>query len=435
MVKITIIGCGYVGLVSGACFAEWGNTVICTDINQDTIATLNQGTLPLYEPGLKALINENCLAARLSFTSDIATAVSTADIIFITVGTPLQSELNEPDLSFVKQAAESITPSLKDNAIVVLKSTVPVGTSELIEQIISKIRQIETISVVSNPEFLREGVAIADFLNPDRIVIGVEDDFARSMMTELYRPTCEAYQTPLVFTQRRTAELIKYAANAFLATKLTFMNELADLCEQMQLDSEDLSLGMGLDKRIGTGFLKAGPGYGGSCFPKDTMALLNTADSHGVSLNLVKQTIVSNEMRKHKMAQKVVKAAGGTVSGQIIAILGLTFKPDTDDMREASSIPLIKMLQQSGAIIHAHDPMGISNAAAILSDVAFFDDAYTCARGADVVVVVTEWDSIRQLDLKRLKNLMKNPVMVDLRRAFASELAAQAGFVVTSVGK
>lgn len=435
MVKITIIGCGYVGLVSGACFAEWGNTVICTDINQDTIATLNQGTLPLYEPGLKALINENCLAARLSFTSDIATAVSTADIIFITVGTPLQSELNEPDLSFVKQAAESITPSLKDNAIVVLKSTVPVGTSELIEQIISKIRQIETISVVSNPEFLREGVAIADFLNPDRIVIGVEDDFARSMMTELYRPTCEAYQTPLVFTQRRTAELIKYAANAFLATKLTFMNELADLCEQMQLDSEDLSLGMGLDKRIGTGFLKAGPGYGGSCFPKDTMALLNTADSHGVSLNLVKQTIVSNEMRKHKMAQKVVKAAGGTVSGQIIAILGLTFKPDTDDMREASSIPLIKMLQQSGAIIHAHDPMGISNAAAILSDVAFFDDAYTCARGADVVVVVTEWDSISQLDLKRLKNLMKNPVMVDLRRAFASELAAQAGFVVTSVGK
>lgn len=433
--KITMIGCGYVGLVSGACFASWGNEVICTDINTETIASLNQCELPIYEPNLKTLIADNCSAGRLSFTSNVADAVSTADIVFITVGTPFQSNHNEPDLSFVKQAATNIAPYLKNQAIVVVKSTVPVGTGELVQQIISGIRQNETITVVSNPEFLREGVAISDFLQPDRIIIGVEDEVARFIMTELYRPTCEKHQTPLVITQRRTAELIKYAANAFLATKLTFINELADLCEQMHLNSDDLSLGIGLDKRIGTGFLKAGPGYGGSCFPKDTMALLNTADRHGVSLSLVRQTIASNETRKHKIAQKVIKAAGGDVAGQIIAILGLTFKPDTDDMREASSIPLIKALQQSGAIIHAHDPMGISNAAAILSNVAFFDDAYDCARGANLVVVVTEWDSIRQLDLQRLSTTMKQAIMVDLRRAFSSELAEKAGFIITSVGK
>ncbi|WP_163268959.1 UDP-glucose dehydrogenase family protein [Chelativorans alearense] len=433
--KVAMIGTGYVGLVTGACIADWGHRVVCVDKNVEKIAGLNQGRLPIYEPGLDVLVARNSTAGRLSFTSNLSEAVAGAAVVFIAVGTPPRPGHGDADLSFVYMAAKEIAPHLAENAVVVVKSTVPVGTGDAVEKIIATVRRRGSFSVASNPEFLREGVAIDDFMNPDRVVIGVEDERAREVLMELYDDSPAAPDTPLVVTQRRTSELIKYASNAFLATKITFINELADLCEQVGTDVSELALGVGLDKRIGTSFLNAGPGYGGSCFPKDTLAMLRTAQDHGVSLRLVEETVTANEARKRKMALKVLDAVGGSVDGLTIAVLGLTFKPDTDDMRDAPSVPLIETLQRFGAVIRTYDPVGMENAAQILEDVAFFEDPYECTRGADAVVVVTEWDNIRRLDLAALKKVMRAPVLVDLRNAFEPGAAEALGFAVSAVGR
>lgn len=431
--KIAVIGTGYVGLVSGTCFAEWGNDVVCVDNNSRKIETLNKGALPIYEPGLDALVERNVAAGRLRFTTHLAGAVANAEMVFIAVGTPQREGHGDADLSFVYAAARELAPLIPDRCVVVVKSTVPVGTGDVVEKIIGSVRKPGTFSVASNPEFLREGVAIRDFLEPDRIVIGVEDDRAQSAMLALYRASLGT-ETPIVVTRRRTSELIKYASNAFLATKIMFINELADLCEQVGSNVGDLALGMGLDKRIGQSFLNAGPGYGGSCFPKDTMALLRTAQDHGVSLRIVEETVTANEARKRRMALKVIDALGGDVEGRTIAVLGLTFKPGTDDMRDAPSVPLIETLQRFGAHIRAFDPEGMENASRLLKDVDFCDDAYDCASGADAVVVVTEWDTIRELDLRRIKSVLARPVLVDLRNAFDRGKAERAGLRVSSIG-
>ncbi|EHK54234.1 UDP-glucose dehydrogenase family protein [Allomesorhizobium alhagi] len=431
--KIAMIGTGYVGLVSGTCFAEWGNRVVCVDKNAEKIEQLKQGKLPIYEPGLDKLVERNQIAERLSFTTDLTSAVKGADLIFIAVGTPPRLGSGDADLSFVYMAAQEIAESLEGHPTVVVKSTVPVGTGDVVEKIIAAVRPRGSFSVASNPEFLREGSAIDDFLFPDRVVVGVEGPRALEALTALYSPLARA-NTPVVVTQRRAAELIKYAANAFLATKITFINELADLCEQVGTDIDDLALGIGLDHRIGQSFLKAGPGYGGSCFPKDTLALLRTAQDYGIALRVVEETVAANEARKRKMALKVIDAVGGDVEGLTIAVLGLTFKPDTDDMRDAPSIPLIETLQRFGAKIRAHDPVGMKNAARVLENVMLLDDPYECVRDADAAVVVTEWESVRQLDLDLMRQLMRSPILVDLRNVFGRG-AAQAGFQVSSVGR
>lgn len=432
--RIAVIGTGYVGLVSGTCFADWGHQVVCVDKNTQKISGLERGVVPLYEPGLDEMVERNCAAGRLHFTCNLAEAVKGATIVFIAVGTPPRVG-GDADLSFVYTAARELAPLLDDNTVVVVKSTVPVGTGDVVQKIIGSVRPAGTFSVASNPEFLREGVAIRDFLEPDRIVIGIEDKHSHNVLMELYGPPLEARAIPIVVTQRRTSELIKYAANAFLATKITFINELADLCEHVGCNVSELALGMGLDRRIGTSFLNAGPGYGGSCFPKDTQALLRTAQEYGVSVRIVQETATANEGRKRRMALKVMDALGGDVEGRTIAVLGLTFKPDTDDMRDAPSVPLIETLQRFGANIRAHDPVGMDNAAHILSDVAFFDDPYECARNCDAVVVITEWDSIRKLDLKRLRKVMRQPILVDLRNAFEPGVGEENGFRVTAVGR
>lgn len=433
--KITMIGTGYVGLVSGTCFAHWGNHVICVDKNTDKIARLNQGKLPIYEPDLENMVAQNRNAKRLSFTCDLAKAVAAADIVFIAVGTPARHGHGDADLSFVYTAAKEIAPFLAKGAVVVVKSTVPVGTGDAVDKIIASGCRHGQYSVASNPEFLREGAAIADFLKPDRIVIGVESTHAQSVLMALYRNLLTTGDVPIVITHRRTSELIKYAANAFLATKITFINELADLCEQVGSDICELSLGVGLDRRIGSSFLNAGPGYGGSCFPKDTLALLRTAQDYGVALRIVEETVTANEARKRKMALKVIDAVGGSVDGLTIAILGLTFKPDTDDMREAPSVPLIETLQRFGAIIRAYDPVGMPNAAEILDNVSMINDPIECARDADAVVVVTEWECIRLLDLNLLKNVMRKPILIDLRNAYETASVEAKGFHITSIGK
>ena len=433
--KIAVIGTGYVGLVSGTCFAAWGHEVICVDKNAQKIDGLKRGVVPIYEPGLDELVERNSAVGRLSFTCNLTEALKGASVVFIAVGTPPRAGQGDADLSFVYMAARELAPLLEDDAVVVVKSTVPVGTGDIVQKIIGSVRKTGAFSVASNPEFLREGVAIRDFLEPDRVVIGVEDERARKVLMDLYGAPLEAHKTPIVVTQRRTSELIKYAANAFLATKITFINELADLCEQVGSNVSELALGMGLDKRIGTSFLNAGPGYGGSCFPKDTMALLRTAQDYGVSVRIVEETVTANEARKRRMALKVMDALEGDVEGRTIAVLGLTFKPDTDDMRDAPSVPLIETLQRFGATIRAHDPVGMENASRILSDVEFFDDAYECAHNADAVVVITEWDSIRKLDLARLKKTMRQAVLIDLRNAFEQGVAEEIGFRVSAIGR
>ena len=433
--KIAVIGTGYVGLVSGTCFCAWGHEVVCVDKDARKIERLERGIVPIYEPGLDEMVERGSSAGRLRFTCNLAEALKGAALVFIAVGTPPRASHGDADLSFVYMAAREIAPLIDEGATVVVKSTVPVGTGDVVHKIIGSVRSAGTFSVASNPEFLREGVAIRDFLEPDRVVIGVEDGRAREVMMGLYGPALERQKTPIIITRRRTAELTKYAANAFLATKITFINEMADLCEQVGSDVADLALGMGLDKRIGSGFLNAGPGYGGSCFPKDTMALLRTAQDHGVTVRIVEETVTANEARKRRMALKVMNALGGDVEGRTIAVLGLTFKPDTDDMREAPSVPLIETLQRFGARIHAHDPVGMENAGHVLQDVEFFDDAYDCARGADAVVTITEWDSIRKLDLARLKKAMRQPVLVDLRNVFRAGVAEKFGFHVYGIGR
>jgi len=432
--KIAMIGTGYVGLVSGACFADFGHEVICVDRDKTKIAALERGEMPIYEPGLNDMVAVNARAGRLKFATELADAVAGADAVFIAVGTPSRRGDGFADLSFVYDAAREIARALDGYTVVITKSTVPVGTGDEVERIIRETRPDADCSVVSNPEFLREGAAIRDFKHPDRIVIGSLDARAHERMSELYRPLY-LNRSPILFTDRRTAELIKYAANAFLATKITFINEIADLAEKVGADVQEVARGMGLDNRIGSKFLHAGPGYGGSCFPKDTVALIKTAQDHASPLRIVEAVAAVNDARKRAMARKVAAALGGELRGKTVAILGLTFKPNTDDMREAPSVPLITALQDMGAKVRVYDPVGMEQAKSLIGNVAFCKDAYSCAESASALVIVTEWEQFRALDFERLKTVMAQPVLVDLRNVYRPEEVVRHGFIYESVGR
>ena len=432
--RVAMIGSGYVGLVSGACFADFGHDVVCVDLDPGKIDRLNNGIMPIYEPGLEQLVASNARAGRLSFTTDLKSGVAGAEAIFIAVGTPSRRGDGHADLSYVHAAAKEIAEALTGYAVIVNKSTVPVGTGDAVEAIVREARPDAEFAVVSNPEFLREGAAIRDFKIPDRIVIGSEDARARAVMTELYRPLF-LNQSPMLFTARRTAELIKYAANAFLATKITFINEIADLCEQVGADVQDVSRGIGLDGRIGSKFLHAGPGYGGSCFPKDTLALIRTAQEAGSPVSIVEAVQSANENRKRAMAKKVIALAGGSVAGKTVAVLGLTFKPNTDDMRDSPAIAVIEELQKAGATVRAFDPEGVDQARLVLTNVDYARDPYDCLTGADVAVLVTEWDAFRALDMDRVKSVMKTPAIADLRNVYRPDEMARRGIAYVSVGR
>ncbi len=431
---LTMIGAGYVGLVSGACLADFGHDVICVDNNPDRIAMLNQGKSPIYEPGLDALLESNKKAGRLSFTSDLAAAVADADAVFLAVGTPSRRGDGHADLSFVRQAVREVAAAMKGFTVIVTKSTVPVGTGDEVEAIVRSVRPDADFAVVSNPEFLREGSAIEDFKRPNRIVIGSEDERASDVMAGIYRPL-SLNHLPILVTGRRTAELIKYASNAFLAAKITFINEMADLCEAAGADIQDLARGIGLDQRIGSKFLHPGPGYGGSCFPKDTLALIRTAEEFGVASSVVTTVADSNARRKRTMARRVINALGGSAMGKHVAVLGLTFKPNTDDMRESPALDIIDGLQAAGATIAAYDPVGMDQARPLLDDVRFATDAYDCADGADVLIVVTEWDAFRALNLDRLKAALKQPLVVDFRNVYKPSEMVEHGFAYYSIGR
>jgi len=432
--RVAMIGTGYVGLVSGACFADFGHEVICVDKDASKIARLEAGEIPIFEPGLGEIVAENVRAGRLSFTTDLASAIPQAAAVFIAVGTPSRRGDGFADLSYVYAAAEEIARAMTGYAVVVTKSTVPVGTGAEVEAIIRRARPDCDVSVVSNPEFLREGAAIEDFKRPDRIVVGAEDERAREVMRELYRPLY-LNETPIVFTNRATSELIKYAANAFLATKITFINEMADLCEKVGANVQEVARGIGLDGRIGSKFLHAGPGYGGSCFPKDTLALVKTAEKVGAPTRIVEAVVAINDRRKREMAGRVIDACGGSVAGKTIAVLGLTFKPNTDDMRDAPSLDIIPALQAAGARIRAFDPEGIHEARKLLSGVEFAPGVYETLEGADAVTIITEWDEFRALDLDRVKSLMREPVMVDLRNIYRPAQMIERGFRYHSIGR
>ncbi|ABI66775.1 UDP-glucose dehydrogenase family protein [Maricaulis maris] len=432
--RVAMIGTGYVGLVSGACFADFGHEVTCVDKDAEKVETLKSGGIPIYEPGLDMLVARNAREGRLSFTQDLAEAVRSADAVFIAVGTPSRRGDGFADLSYVYAAAKEIAGVLDGYTVVVTKSTVPVGTGDEVERIIRETRADADFSVVSNPEFLREGAAIDDFKRPDRVVVGTDDDRARASMNELYRPLF-LNETPIVFTSRRTSELIKYAANAFLAMKITFINEIADLCEKVGANVQEVAKGVGLDQRIGGKFLHAGPGYGGSCFPKDTLALTRTAQENDAPLRLIETVVEVNDARKRAMADKVIAACDGDVKGKTVAVLGVTFKPNTDDMRDAPSLEIIPALQRAGATVRAFDPAGTVEAEKLFDNVEFVSGPYFCAEGADVLVIITEWNEFRALDLKRLKSMMKAPVLVDLRNIYTLEEANNAGFAYTSVGR
>ncbi|MBR0750777.1 UDP-glucose/GDP-mannose dehydrogenase family protein [Bradyrhizobium jicamae] len=431
---ITMVGTGYVGLVSGACFADFGHQVTCVDKNVDKIAALRRGEIPIYEPDLDRLVESNARAGRLAFTTDLAEPVAKSDAVFIAVGTPSRRGDGHADLSYVYAAAREIATSLQGFTVVITKSTVPVGTGDEVERLIREANPSADVAVASNPEFLREGAAIRDFKHPDRIVVGVNEPRAKKALTEIYRPLY-LNQAPIMFTGRRTAELIKYAANAFLATKITFINEIADLAEKVGADVQEIARGIGLDNRIGTKFLHAGPGFGGSCFPKDTRALIKTAQDFEAPVRVVEAVIAVNETRKRAMARKVAAAFGGSLRGKTIALLGLTFKPNTDDMREAPAIPLVTALQDLGASVKAYDPAGMEQARGELSDVTYCDGPYACAEGADALVIVTEWEQFRALDLPRLKREMACPVIVDLRNVYRSEEVIAEGFRYESIGR
>jgi len=432
--RVTMIGTGYVGLVSGACFADFGHDVVCVDKDRSKIDMLEKGEIPIYEPGLEALVAENVKAGRLSFSLDVAASVPGADAVFIAVGTPSRRGDGFADLSYVYKAAEEIAKYMNGYTVIVTKSTVPVGTGSEVEEIIRKTRPDADFSVVSNPEFLREGAAIMDFKRPDRVVVGAEDERARKVMRELYRPLY-LNETPIVFTNRATSELIKYAANAFLATKITFINEMADLCEKVGANVQEVAKGIGLDGRIGSKFLHAGPGYGGSCFPKDTLALVRTAQSHDSPTKIVEAVVEINDARKKKMADRVIAACGGSLKDKTVAVLGLTFKPNTDDMRDAPSLDIVPALQRAGATVRAFDPAGMHEAQGLLKDVDYMDGPYQTLEGADAVVIITEWDEFRALDLKRLKSLMKSPIMIDLRNIYRPDEMAEAGVKYFSIGR
>ena len=434
--KITMIGAGYVGLVSGVCFADFGHDVVCLDKDESKIDALMQGRIPIFEPGLDQLVASNVASGRLSFTTDLVAAVADSDVIFIAVGTPSRRGDGHADLSYVYAAAREIAANLQGFTVIVTKSTVPVGTGDEVERIIRETNPGADFAVVSNPEFLREGAAIEDFKRPDRIVIGVagDDERARDVMTEVYRPLY-LNQSPLVFTSRRTSELIKYAGNAFLAMKITFINEMADLCEKVGANVQDVARGIGLDGRIGSKFLHAGPGYGGSCFPKDTLALVKTAQDHDAPVRLVETTVAINDNRKRAMGRKVIAAAGGDVRGHKIAILGLTFKPNTDDMRDSPAIAIVQTLQDAGAHIVGYDPEGMENARKIIDGIDYAGDPYEAANEADALVIVTEWNEFRALDFRRLKAAMKTPVLVDLRNIYRQDEVAKHGFAYSSIGR
>ncbi len=431
--QVAMIGTGYVGLVSGACFADFGHSVTCIDKDAGKIARLQSGGIPIFEPGLETLVARNVRAGRLNFTTEAADAVRQADAVFIAVGTPSRRGDGHADLSYVYAAAEEVAGLIDGFTVIVTKSTVPVGTGDEIEKIIHAKRPDAQFAVVSNPEFLREGAAIEDFKRPDRLVIGLNDERARTVMTELYRPLY-LNETPILFTSRRTSELTKYAANAFLAMKITFINEMADLCEAVGADVQQVARGIGLDKRIGGKFLNAGPGYGGSCFPKDTLALVRTAVDAGSRFRLIETTVAVNDARKKAMAAKITKASGD-LAGKTVGVLGLTFKPNTDDMRDAPALDIIPALQAMGATVQAFDPEGTAEARQMLADVDFKDDAYAAAAGADVLVIVTEWDQFRALDLDRVKLLMNAPVLVDLRNIYNPDDVRRRGFRYASIGR
>ncbi|GEO38833.1 UDP-glucose 6-dehydrogenase [Skermanella aerolata] len=432
--RIAMIGTGYVGLVSGACFSEFGVTVTCVDKDAGKIDRLNRGEIPIYEPGLDELVAKNVKAGRLSFSLDLAASVADADAVFIAVGTPSRRGDGHADLSYVYGAAEEIARGINDYTVVVTKSTVPVGTGREVARIIRKTRPDVEFGVASNPEFLREGSAIGDFLRPDRVVIGTDSDRARAVMRALYRPLY-LIETPIVMTSLETAELIKYAANTFLATKITFINEIADLCEKVGADVHDVAKGIGLDGRIGKKFLHPGPGYGGSCFPKDTLALVRTAQDYGSPLRIVETVVDINDKRKKSMADRIVEACGGDVDGKTIAVLGVTFKPNTDDMRDSPSLDIIPALQAKGAVIRAFDPAGQHEAEKLLPGVTWCGDTYETLEGASVIALLTEWNEFRVLDFKRARELMKTPVLVDLRNVYNPDDMEMAGFAYTCVGR
>jgi UDPglucose 6-dehydrogenase len=429
-----MIGAGYVGLVSAACFSEFGVNVTCVDTDAGKIERLKRGEMPIYEPGLDTLVLGNVQAKRLDFTTDLKAAVTGADAVFIAVGTPSRRGDGHADLSYVYAAAREIAEAFDGYTVVVTKSTVPVGTGDEVERIIREARPDADFDVVSNPEFLREGSAINDFMRPDRVIIGTESERAQEVMRRLYR-VLYLFETPIVFTSRTTSELIKYAANTFLATKITFINEIADLCEKVGADVHGVARGIGLDGRIGGKFLHPGPGYGGSCFPKDTLALAKTARAAGNPLRIVEAVIDINDERKKGMAEKVVTACGGSVKGKTIAVLGLTFKPNTDDMRDAPSLEIVPALQKAGATVRVFDPAGMTQAKALLNGVVWCEDAYETLIEADALAILTEWNEFRALDLERIKSLMKSPVMVDLRNIYDPSAMAEAGFSYTSVGR
>ena len=431
--RIAMIGTGYVGLVSGACFADFGHRVCCVDKDQTKIDGLNAGVMPIWEPGLEAIVKANVERGRLTFTTDLADAVESAEAVFIAVGTPARRGDGHADLTFVFEAIRELSKFIRPGTVVVTKSTVPVGTGDRIEQILRE-EGITQVSVASNPEFLREGAAIADFKHPDRIVVGAEDNRAQDVLREIYRPLF-LNRAPILITGRRTAELTKYAANAFLAVKISFINEMADLCEAVDADVQDVARGIGLDNRIGPKFLHAGPGYGGSCFPKDTLALLQTADTVGVDQRIVRTTVEVNDNRKAQMVERVSNALGGELQGKHVGVLGLAFKPNTDDMREAPSIPIVKTLVERGATVSAFDPVARYQAEQIFSGIDFANDAYAAADGADVLVIVTEWDEFRALDLERIAALLKGKILVDLRNVYDRADAEAAGLTYYGVGR
>jgi UDPglucose 6-dehydrogenase len=432
--RIVMIGSGYVGLVSGACFADFGHHVTCVDKDANKIARLKAGGIPIYEPGLDELVARNVAAGNLSFTTELSEAVGGADVVFIAVGTPSRRGDGHADLSYVHGAAREIAGALDGFTVIVTKSTVPVGTGDEVERIIRECNPVAEFAVASNPEFLREGAAIEDFKRPDRVVIGIEDERARAPMEEVYRPLT-LNKAPILFTRRRTSELTKYAANAFLAMKITFINEVAELCERVGADVQEVARGIGLDNRIGAKFLNAGPGYGGSCFPKDTLALMKTSQDYETPLRLIEATIAVNDQRKRAMGRKVLNAIQGPVRGRTVAVLGLTFKPNTDDMRDAPSIAIIQALQDAGAKIRAYDPEGMAASESVLSNVEYASSAYDAAEGAAATVIVTEWDAFRALDLKRLAGIMADPVLVDLRNIYPPARAEEAGLRYISVGR
>jgi UDPglucose 6-dehydrogenase len=434
--KIAMVGSGYVGLVSGACFADFGHDVVCIDKDPAKIESLNAGVMPIYEPGLAELVASNVKAGRLTFTTELPEAIRNAGAIFIAVGTPSRRGDGHADLSYVYAVAEEVGAHLANDAVVVTKSTVPVGTGDEVERILREFAPGVRFAVASNPEFLREGAAISDFKRPDRIVIGTDDEWARDVMREVYRPLF-LNRAPILFTSRRSSELIKYAANAFLAVKITFINEMADLCEKVGADVQDVSRGIGMDGRIGSKFLHAGPGYGGSCFPKDTLALLKTAEDYDSPLRIVESVVKVNDSRKRAMGRKVIDALGGTevARGRKVALLGLTFKPNTDDMRDAPSIAIAQTLADAGVEVSGYDPEGMELAQPLMPAVTMRGNAYAAAEGADAVVIVTEWDAFRALDFKRLKGQMREPVLVDLRNVYEPSDARSQGFTYYSIGR